>query len=91
MLKVDRDGDVLVSFGRPFFLFAPASCIPAPDLKPDSLRIESGGQPPQMSAQASLSDGKKDSSSEASSEEQKSKLIRCKLGGVLSVVDRMRR
>ena len=73
MLKVGSDGDVLVSFGRPFFLFAPASCIPAPDLKPDSLRIESGGQPPQISAQASLSDGEKPSAAETNSEDQKSK------------------
>ena len=72
MLKVDSDGDVLVSFGRPFFLFAPASCIPAPDLKPDSLRIESGGQLPRIAAQASLSDRKSNSGSEASSESSKS-------------------
>ena len=69
---MDSDGDVLVSFGRPFFLFAPASCIPAPDLKPDSLRIESGGQLPQIAVQASLSDGKSISSSESSSEWSKS-------------------
>ena len=75
MLKVDSDGDVLVSFGRPFFLFAPASCIPAPDLKPDSLSIESGGQPPLIAAQASLSEGKKDSSPEGSSESSKSKVM----------------
>ena len=75
MLKVDSDGDVLVSFGRTFFLFAPASCIPAPDLKPDSLSIESGGQPPLIAAQASLSEGKKDSSPEGSSESSKSKVM----------------
>ena len=72
-MKIDSDGDVVVSFGRHVFLFAPASCIPAPDLKPDSLRIESDGKLPQIVEQATLTDGKKTHSSEASSEISKSK------------------
>ena len=73
VLKIDSDGDVLVSFGRHVFLFAPASCIPAPDLKPDALTIESGGKLPQTVQQATLTDRKKNYSSEASSEISKSK------------------
>ena len=73
MLKIDSDGDVLVSFGRHIFLFAPASCIPAPDLKPDSLKIETGGKLSQIIAQATSSDEKKSSSAEASTEMSKGK------------------
>ncbi|KAK7093296.1 E3 ubiquitin-protein ligase MIB2-like isoform X2 [Littorina saxatilis] len=46
VLNIDSDGDVLVSFGRHRFLFAPACCVPAPHTKPDSLRVESDGKVP---------------------------------------------
>ena len=72
VLKIDSNGDVLVSFGHHAFLFAPASCIPAPDLKPDALGIETDRQEPQISAQATMGDTKKDSTAETSTEAEKS-------------------
>ncbi|XP_070208056.1 uncharacterized protein [Littorina saxatilis] len=73
VLNIDSDGDVLVSFGRHHFLFAPACCIPAPHTKPDSLSIESGGKLPDIIRQAVLSHDKKSSASGENTEVSKKK------------------
>ena len=83
VVKIDKDGDVLVSFGRRIFLFAPACCIPAPGEKLDMLsetdtqQMQSGGAVgvPDTTPQPAVTENKSPSATDRTPEAARSEYL----------------